>query len=65
MSRYRNKDEPENGSCGKCQKAIWVRTGVYTVYHGQGNYYNDISMEEPCSYNTLDGSLCVDCFDEL
>ena len=62
MGKYRREGEKENSKCTVCEKPIWVRTGICTVYDGQGNYWNKLDKTEPCSYNTLKGSQCVDCY---
>jgi hypothetical protein len=75
MSRHRKKGESPNSQCDFCRVPIWVRTGVYTQYHGKGYYWNDSSKKEPCSYTYLEtdehtgaiksGSCCPKCFKEL
>ena len=61
-NEYRYENQPENSYCKDCRIAIWVRQGVYTIHHGKGNYWNNPRIKEPCSYHTLEGAVCVDCF---
>ncbi len=64
MGKYRQPNEATNSDCALCSTPIWVRTGVYTDYHGNTHEHNTIGgPPESISHWHL-GALCVTCFKE-
>lgn len=67
--KIQRKRRKENSNCDFCKNPIWVRTGIYTDYHGNTHDWNDMSKKEPCAYTYLignkSGKCCVECFEKL
>ena len=62
MSRFKKHDEPNNEHCGLCEDNIWVRPGVYTLYHGKAHC--DVDDRVISRTHTKYGAICVACWDE-
>lgn len=70
MGKYRGKNDKPNDKCEKCSTPIWVRTGIYTVYHGYENWANYPTVN-PESVVVMDsrfevqGPVCWNCFEKM
>jgi hypothetical protein len=63
--KYRGDNDPPNTTCDVCQKPTWAQMGVFTMYHGKANYWNNRFKKEPISYFHKDlGIICKRCWDE-